>query len=239
VNAIEVESEVDKRDSGDTTSISSSEGDFECGDAKPENSQDDIEAARSQRLCTEDSDGILVEFTLAHQADTVVSVPEAGKSVLVKYKTRQVANGCAICLCEFESDDYVNWAANRECPHVFHSECILNWFLASGRREQKRRRQHPERSTGDPLKDVITFPTVCPCCRQQYVEKSTEDEALPSHSNILLESPSATEEAPPSLTPRSNSTPELLLATDEAPPCLPLSNSEREQNYSPTHDFDR
>jgi hypothetical protein len=98
----------------------------------------------------------------------------------------------------------------------------LNWFLASGRKEQKRRRRHPERSTGDPLKDVVTFPMLCPCCRQQYVEKAMEDEALPSHSDTVLELPSQ-DEALPS---HANTVLELPSATVDDPPSLsPSSNS--------------
>jgi hypothetical protein len=84
-------------------------------------------------------------------------------------KLRRVTNGCAVCLCEYEKGDRVTWASNSDCTHVFHEECILNWLLASGRKKQRRRHNNPRESTGDPIRDVTTFPMICPCCRQQYV----------------------------------------------------------------------
>ena len=262
-----MKADVDRTDSGDTTSDSSGEADIETrgtqpvdfeddietgrsqrlntddshdmtqadietGGTQPVDSEDDIETGRSQRLNTDDSDDMIVEFAQTCQADTFVTVPAAGESVIGKYKTRHVANGCAICLCEFEPGDQVTWAANKECPHVFHNECILNWFLASGRKEQNRRRLHPEQSTGDPLNDVITFPMLCPCCRQQYIEKPKE-EVPPPHFNSTPESSSATEDdTPSSLQSSSNSAPALLTATEEAPPASPLSNSTVSDNLN-------
>lgn len=82
---------------------------------------------------------------------------------------REVSGGCAVCLCEYEVGDRICWASNDACPHVFHEDCLLNWLLAVGRKKQKRRRNHPEESTGDRVKDVTAFPMLCPCCRQQYV----------------------------------------------------------------------
>lgn len=185
--------------SGDTSSASSNSSihqqkeeedtDIETGNVKsidnPKENDDEEE---------EDQDvGIVMdEFD---QSNRIVTVIAAGESVFPLdqdcCKTRDVANGCAICLCEFDSGDQVTWAAYKQCPHVFHSDCILQWMLALGRKEQKRRRQNPDRSTGDPLKDVVTFPTLCPCCRQQFVseeetssvsETDSEEEALPERA---------------------------------------------------------
>ena len=192
-----MKADVDRNDSGDITSESSGAANvIETGDGTHQlvDSEDDIETGCSQWLNTDDNDDRIVEFTQACQPDTVVTVPVAGESVIGNnYTIRHVANGCAICLCEFEPGDQVTWAANKECPHIFHNTCILSWFLASGRNEQMCRRLHPERSTGDPLNDVITFPMQCPCCRQNYVKQSNENDV--PHSNVMPEtSPSMTED---------------------------------------------
>lgn len=152
--------------------------------------------AKSIKEDDEDTDTcseFVVEF---EQSDRIVSVIAAGESVWPldrTHQTRDVANGCAICLCEFDSRDQLTWAANKECPHVFHSDCILQWMLALGRKEQKRRRQYPQRSTGDPLKDIVTFPMLCPCCRQQFINKPVDIPSLTPESTSLNSSNSREE----------------------------------------------
>jgi hypothetical protein len=143
------------------------------------------------------SDDFFVEF---EQSDRIITVIVAGESVWPldrTHKTRDVASGCAVCLCEFDSQDQITWAANKECPHVFHSDCILQWMLALGRKEQKRRRQHPQWSTGDPIKDIITFPMLCPCCRQQFINKPEDIPSLAPESSGLNPSNSTEESAAP------------------------------------------
>jgi len=135
----------------------------------------------------------VVEF---EQSDRIVTVVAAGESVWPldrAHKTRDVANGCAICLCEYEARDQITWSANKDCAHVFHSDCILHWQRALGRKEQKRRRQHPERSTGDPIKDVVTFPMLCPCCRQQFINTPDDIPSLTTELTSLFDSTSTEE----------------------------------------------
>lgn len=136
------------------------------------------------------------------QSDRFVTVIAAGESVLPldgTHEKRDVSDGCAICLCDFHSQDQVTWSANKVCPHVFHSECVLKWMMALGRKAQNRRRQYPEHqlSTGDPLKDAISFPMHCPCCRQQFVNTT---DIVPSLTPAQTSETSTTEETPPRTT---------------------------------------
>jgi hypothetical protein len=49
---------------------------------------------------------------------------------------------CTICLEDYKEGDNVCWSHNRQCNHVFHQECIVEWLL---------------RHDG------------CPVCRQDYL----------------------------------------------------------------------
>jgi Ring finger domain len=61
-----------------------------------------------------------------------------------------VPNMCAVCLEPYQVGDEVVWSST-ECPHVFHQECMVDWFMkinASG----------------------VTRGTPCPCCRQEFTD---------------------------------------------------------------------
>ena len=55
-------------------------------------------------------------------------------------------NSCAICLCPYYPEERIVWSSNPDCPHAFHSECILEWLV--------------KMQDGSP----------CPCCRREFVE---------------------------------------------------------------------
>lgn len=57
-----------------------------------------------------------------------------------------VPNCCAICLGEYDIGDKVVWSSNKECPHAFHEDCILDWLV----------KMQPQ--------------TPCPCCRQEFTD---------------------------------------------------------------------
>jgi len=92
---------------------------------------------------------------------------------------RKVPNGCAICLCPFEAEDKITWSANPACQHVFHADCIKDWYNSSGRRHCRRRRRREQdvlNYAHDPLLKITKFPKDCPCCRQPFIldeERST------------------------------------------------------------------
>jgi hypothetical protein len=87
---------------------------------------------------------------------------------------REVPNGCAICLSPFDVEDRVTWSSNRDCKHIFHHDCILDWFKSSGRRHCRRRRRGEQQGdilnyTNNPLLKITRFPKHCPCCRQDFI----------------------------------------------------------------------
>lgn len=91
---------------------------------------------------------------------------------------RRVPNGCTICLGRFKPGDRVTWSNNKNCSHVFHNECILDWLIASGRkalRRQRRTEDHTElRYVNNPLLKITNFAMLCPCCRQDFMLKPSE-----------------------------------------------------------------
>eukprot|EP00550_Attheya_septentrionalis_P004827 CAMPEP_0198298402 /NCGR_PEP_ID=MMETSP1449-20131203/40858_1 /TAXON_ID=420275 /ORGANISM="Attheya septentrionalis, Strain CCMP2084" /LENGTH=312 /DNA_ID=CAMNT_0043999661 /DNA_START=41 /DNA_END=979 /DNA_ORIENTATION=- len=124
-----------------------------------------------------------------------ISLPAAGVNVSVisegdndavsNEDQRDVPIGCAVCLCEFEPSVRVTWSSNSQCPHVFHEDCIMNWMLTVGRKKKRRRRGEPEDPPAHTEKDVVNFPMLCPCCRQNFVslaDDEPEETELPSES---------------------------------------------------------
>jgi len=97
-------------------------------------------------------------------------------------KCRQVANCCAICLSAFEQDEKICWSSNPACQHVFHSDCILDWLQASGRKYLRNMRKNYSRDEHlpfwklNPIERITTFPMSCPCCRQVFVIPTDDDD---------------------------------------------------------------
>ena len=156
-----------------------------------DNSINDIEAqtiAEEKRSDSSDDEEDLLAFKFTD--DQRVSIPLSGTSVVIQDteskeesisgSRRLVSNGCAICLCLFEEDDKITWSSNSKCTHVYHSDCILNWYLAVGRKAQKqRKRDNRNMSDEQALSLICDFPILCPCCRQDFcieTSVSTKDE---------------------------------------------------------------
>lgn len=73
-----------------------------------------------------------------------IRVPVPGRETNEKNSDRAVSCHCAICLGVYEVGISVVWSSNRDCPHVFHEECVSAWLMTR--------------------QDAL-----CPCCRQAFV----------------------------------------------------------------------
>eukprot|EP00934_Nitzschia_sp_Nitz4_P006649 Nitzschia sp. Nitz4//scaffold6_size259037//194605//195728//NITZ4_001103-RA/size259037-augustus-gene-0.301-mRNA-1//1//CDS//3329556980//6639//frame0 len=138
---------------------------------------DDIEAPNQGYDTSDDEDFEDLAESTFQAANEVIEVPLAGlvgeQGTLV---SRQVPNGCTICLCSFVPDDRLTWSTNAKCAHVFHHDCLLNWYQAVGRRVQKKRLRRRRNATENlPLKHVCRFTKSCPCCRQTYIDEMKDE----------------------------------------------------------------
>lgn len=103
---------------------------------------------------------------------------------------RKTPNGCAVCLSHFEVDEKITWSSNAECKHIFHQECILDWFKASGSRYCRRRWRQEQREggtihyTSDPRTQITSFPMNCPCCRQCFIANGEMTEKKSNLSDL-------------------------------------------------------
>jgi hypothetical protein len=142
---------------------------------------------RSDSITDEEAEQTVPAFDFKDSSQQVY-VPLPGQTTMnaeaTKGKTnirRMVTSGCAICLCRFNSEENITWSANPNCPHVFHGDCILHWYLAVGRKVQKRRlRNHPDMEDDDVLTTICEFPTNCPCCRQSFCQDIRKTDASAS-----------------------------------------------------------
>ncbi len=134
----------------------------------------EVKEKRSESLTDEEEEeAVLVfDFDDSYQKVNVplpghmradVDAPEGSTS-----NRRLVSNGCAICLSLFGPEEKITWSSNPECPHIFHSDCVLHWYLTVGRKVQQRRiRRDPELSSDEVISKICDFPMDCPCCRRQ------------------------------------------------------------------------
>lgn len=122
-----------------------------------------------------DDDLNSVEWNL-NETTSYVILPMPGVSLATMEASREVPNGCAICLSEFEVEDRVTWSANAECLHVFHEDCLLKWMLSVGRKSREQQ-LNDANSQQDAVEAATDFPMLCPCCRQQFISTTRDSES--------------------------------------------------------------
>jgi hypothetical protein len=183
----------------DTTVASTASMDIESD--LPANGMDagkkDTEKSESTDECSSDDvvadDDPMDEFMADSEA--TITIPMAGDEYHVDHGNgevyREVPNGCAICLCAFDEKDSITWSSNASCNHVFHRDCILDWFVASGRKALQRQRRQESRTgvvrlSDDALKRITSCPMLCPCCRQEFAAPPPEN--LDKHPDLLEKS---------------------------------------------------
>ena len=109
------------------------------------------------------SDNVAVEPQSEETETETVTTKDNQKQLLMTEK-RSVPIFCAICLSEYEKCDRVCWSSNKECSHVFHESCILQWLISSGK---KRSMNH--QFTRHPSDEELLRNELCPCCRQDFI----------------------------------------------------------------------
>jgi hypothetical protein len=82
---------------------------------------------------------------------------------------RQVPIFCSICLSEFDLSQQICWSSNTACTHVFHSECMIQWLVALGRKHSSMKR-FPWNPSERQL--VGHYELQCPCCRQEFIKSA-------------------------------------------------------------------
>jgi len=159
-----------------------------------EGSQTEKEHAQTKDGEEADTDDVdAIDITLMHESNNFIMLPPPGTSLAKQaLPLREVPSGCAICLSEFEEGDRVTWAANEDCPHAFHEDCVLQWMLSVGHKTSRRRQRFDIDSDAnrDPVASATNFPMLCPCCRQQFIsQRPTTSTTAPSQA--MTEAPSS------------------------------------------------
>jgi hypothetical protein len=78
---------------------------------------------------------------------------------------------CSICRSSYEPSESICYSSNPRCPHVFHSDCMIQWLIALGRRNDEIVIGH-----GKKLREghLLEYTLSCPCCRQPFFVQSSE-----------------------------------------------------------------
>ena len=85
-------------------------------------------------------------------------------------ESRKAPMFCAVCLSEYEKGETISWSMNEHCTHVFHTDCIIEWFVAQGRKHSSMQR-FPDNPSKEKL---LNYQLDCPCCRQSFVTLKDE-----------------------------------------------------------------
>jgi hypothetical protein len=139
---------VSKTFSGNDTSVSSAEEDTD----DPHDFDQDEECIAIQiplpGLVLNNAATVL---TAASETNDETAVP-SGSSSIATARTgtvRIVPGFCTICLSGFTVGSDIVWSSNRQCEHVFHTDCMEQWLT---------KQQRP--GTEGPI---------CPCCRRDFI----------------------------------------------------------------------
>ena len=97
--------------------------------------------------------------------DEVSVENDTSKKKGLKLDLRVVPAECSICLAEYEVGDHISWSAFGHCKHVFHRDCLMQWFLAHAKNEDLAR----QNEDGDDIRHMMDFDSPCPNCRQDFL----------------------------------------------------------------------
>lgn len=134
-----------------------------------ENAPDDSNVTTSSEEKTEESEAQDNVFTR-----TIYSAGNSLRGLLGSATTSK--NECSICLSDFQADETISWAKSKDCSHVYHEDCIIQWL-----------EKHDE----------------CPLCRVNLFKRTDCEDDCEEPIAVLNENPEPTPE--PSTPPPTDS----------------------------------
>jgi hypothetical protein len=97
----------------------------------------------------------------------VSSEEDDENTILTDVPNRNISNGCAICLDEYESGENVIVSLDKnDCRHVYHDKCMKSFIKTKAR------------------KGIYVIP--CPCCRQDFFNLKNWNEISQIMTAIVL-----------------------------------------------------
>mmetsp|Transcript_20461 Transcript_20461/g.30439 ORF Transcript_20461/g.30439 Transcript_20461/m.30439 type:complete len:398 (-) Transcript_20461:870-2063(-) len=116
--------------------------------------------------------------TRATKDDNIVST-----NTTPRPRTREVPINCSICLSSYEPHQSICYSSSPQCQHVFHSECIMHWFVEMGRRNDDIIITHGTKLDESSL---LEYTLSCPCCRQPFVQsESLQKDVGKEEKNVM------------------------------------------------------
>ncbi len=145
---------------------------------------DDIEMQRPNSQTSDETDEIVLDinilecdnsecnypsFCIPISGQRIGVCPGEGTSKVATVPSKVHSDGCVVCMNAFEVGQKISWSSNPECPHVFHNQCLLEWFVAVGTKDWKAKAvNHFESDVETIQKEICKFPKHCPFCRRDF-----------------------------------------------------------------------
>lgn len=151
---------------GNISPSSSSETKVCCSDEHDD--PVDLEMGRNVPVTHYRPGTVCVQNTSSDQPPSSTSSPElhnvaANCSDVFGKSTDNIENMCDICLMGYSVGEEICWSHNKECNHVFHKDCILDWLLRN---------------------------SSCPLCRRDYLltgqDIGVSDDALAANDHAAI-----------------------------------------------------
>mmetsp|Transcript_36902 Transcript_36902/g.77389 ORF Transcript_36902/g.77389 Transcript_36902/m.77389 type:complete len:211 (-) Transcript_36902:290-922(-) len=166
----------------------------------------DYQSEASEEKCTEECRSQLSLPLLAHDLN-VSSISTSNSSTHQKYRiqlqrtpkdkgedeeenTIIVDDECAICYEEYALADRICHSSNPKCKHVFHERCMVDWLVSLGWMKSKNdsisERRLLSKVHESPMDDadLLNYDLECPCCRQNFVDKSMLFDDVQGDDNV-------------------------------------------------------
>jgi hypothetical protein len=145
----------------DMSSSSDNENDIESGrsgesvEEKVESVEERVVSLNTDYMIDKGGEGTseLPDTTKMNEGEEETEEEESEDCFLILPRRRSpqietVSNECAICLDTYKPGESVVWSCNKNCPHVFHQDCLLDYWVK-----------------------IHDNSTPCPMCRQNFLDE--------------------------------------------------------------------